>query len=1153
MKHIIEVLKPDMLQMMKIKITPWKEAHKVRMEDLYTRLRIEKHTIKPWKTEKEEVVDYYTLFEHEREKGKNKLVRILIKGNPGIGKTTLARKIMYDWANNEWKKTKMKDITLAFLVTLKYIKEHQELEDMILEQHPALTYDKEVDKEVLGKLLEKYGKHILVIIEGFDEIPTEFNENIENILHNRTYRDCISLVTSRPNTVESIEEFMTTIASIEGFSKENTRKYIEKVIEDETKRQAAYLYTQNSAIEEMWRYPILVLFLCLLVNWGEINLSQENLQVGEFYTRLLNCLYRRFIAERVQMTERDFEQSKREEVLLKLGKVALDSLLANTMTYRKQDIIENVGPDAFKYGILIGTDEWEGRRDLPENADVFVFFAHRSIQEYLAAKYLIHQLGSHPSVSSIMGNRGSLEFLQNNLMFLTFCAHFVSKQSEATKNQQSTKNHLVKFITDCLNHQTVKLEGISIYEESSWLFLEALPKCTKIQHLKFNNLTFRCSVPSLLKGLGKSLQTLHFESCVVECEGEETDKSISFPNLKTVTFSGERGAISTLLSSAFKNVETLDVKTYNLNSEDVTVIDKANSKGYLKSVKYIEGQERIWKEGGLQAMLAHSWIKLEDLNFMEYKLRKGDLEALAQANSKGFLPALGECVWLDVCDLPGHEIDFMIANCKRLPAFDRFGITKNCHISDKMTKLLSISKVWIHLKCFHLDSCNLTYGDIEAIGNANKNGSLPNVNYICLSENNISGSVNALLIHKWPRLKMADLYKCNLNSYDMAAIHSARRKGFLPSIDLSCTAAMYMPIIPAYHGAWENETPYLSECEFLSKTHLDQKVKFLGLVHIPIIPIMCGSWESEEELDLRAYVLSDQNMTAISEANKVGKLASVEEIYMLGKRNLSGHLGTLLNSTWKRLQSMNLQECDLTEGDTTALSKANVPCLRRLSLARNSKVSGQIDTLFRRKWNLLEMLDLGKCCLTLKDIKALSDANKNGNLPCLFDLRLWENRELSGNVGVLLCNTWHNLEKLNLVMCNLIADDIMSLSKANTKGYLPCLHRLSLDANHGISNGLSVLLQHCWQTLEELLINDCHLTGNDIRALSDANGMGNIPYLRVLQLAGYRDKSSAISKLVDHEWPNLQDLCLVNCHLIQADRKVLKDAFKHAVRLDTYF
>ena len=81
--EIATMLKPEVKETMKIQLTPWKEAHKVRMEDLYTRLKIEKHTINPEITNKEEFTDYKELFcnmQHNK--------RVLIKGDPGIGKTT---------------------------------------------------------------------------------------------------------------------------------------------------------------------------------------------------------------------------------------------------------------------------------------------------------------------------------------------------------------------------------------------------------------------------------------------------------------------------------------------------------------------------------------------------------------------------------------------------------------------------------------------------------------------------------------------------------------------------------------------------------------------------------------------------------------------------------------------------------------------------------------------------------------------------------------------------------------------------------------------------------------------------------------------------------------------------------------------------------
>ena len=320
MTEIAEILKPDLKDTMKIQMTPWKESHKVKMEDLYTRLRIEKHTIKSQRTLKAELADYKKLF---RNLDKNRM--ILIKGNPGIGKTTFSRKMIHDWANNKWTEPELNSIILMFLITLKYIDRDQSIENMIKQQHKCLELNKDITTDILTEILMKCGKECLVILEGYDEIPDNFNKNLQLVVENRSYRNCHFLITSRPNAVESLEDHMSSIASIGGFSKENTRKYIEKVIEDETKWEAAFKYTENSAIEDMWRYPILVLFLCLLVNWDAVDLNKEKLMVGEFYTRLLNCIYRRFIVEKIEREKQEEEEANREKILLKIGGLALIS------------------------------------------------------------------------------------------------------------------------------------------------------------------------------------------------------------------------------------------------------------------------------------------------------------------------------------------------------------------------------------------------------------------------------------------------------------------------------------------------------------------------------------------------------------------------------------------------------------------------------------------------------------------------------------------------------------------------------------------------------------------------------------------------------------------------------------------------------------
>ncbi len=286
MESIAKILKPELEERMNIQITPWIESDVVKMEDLYTRLTIEKHTNKPHGTERQNVirqnstnVEYITLLDGSGQHTK----RILVKGDPGIGKTTFLRKVAWDWATGL-----LKSFVMIFVIVLKFVNPCHSIEDIILEQNPVLQ-GSEVKSTTIKNILQEKGENCLILLDGYDEMPDNVTV-IRDLLEKRIYPKCNILLTSRPSIIQSIQNDFNIVASVEGFSKEKAREYIGKIIKDKSKREAVMEYSETNNIEEMWRYPVLIMFLCLLVNDDYININIERLSLHELYTRLHECL-----------------------------------------------------------------------------------------------------------------------------------------------------------------------------------------------------------------------------------------------------------------------------------------------------------------------------------------------------------------------------------------------------------------------------------------------------------------------------------------------------------------------------------------------------------------------------------------------------------------------------------------------------------------------------------------------------------------------------------------------------------------------------------------------------------------------------------------------------------------------------------------------
>ena len=294
-------LRSPMAESMKMVPAPWIPREVVTMDDLYTELALEKHNHCLFKKKHVKLENYKELFAWHHP-GMLKFLDIryycplpfpmrkfLIKGGPGMGKTSLSKKIAWDWAKKLFVK-----VSIVFFVFLKLVKPGDFIEDAIVQQ-TRIFQKRHIEKKKLINILEHFGHRCLLILDGYDECALGQNEKLIDILSGLKFKNCNIILTSRPHSIVDLEHF-DTIVSVEGFTRNEAQKFANRIVPDEEKVENILNF--NPAGERSDRsvhnVPILLSFLCLLVREDNIDLSEKEISMGEIYFRMVQCLYKKF-------------------------------------------------------------------------------------------------------------------------------------------------------------------------------------------------------------------------------------------------------------------------------------------------------------------------------------------------------------------------------------------------------------------------------------------------------------------------------------------------------------------------------------------------------------------------------------------------------------------------------------------------------------------------------------------------------------------------------------------------------------------------------------------------------------------------------------------------------------------------------------------
>ena len=399
------------------------------LDKIYTNLMIHEGRVKYELTgeRNEQLSEYTKPREHSRSTPPRDIFdaekqNILVVGRPGTGKTMFSTKILRDWASDslftEAQKSPV-DFKVAFLIKLRRFSSKQDEKFSLRELLSHSEYSaKDLTEEVWNYILQNPNK-VLVIFDGFDEYSGKTKIDEESNLYKDNEQESMPihilfkkiasgdilggatvLTTTRPNAVPFMGSlrFDKTV-EILGFTTEQVDEYVQKFTKGDDQKANTIKQHINSNLNliSFCYIPVNCFIICsclfqLLNNTNSDSPGLLPTTLTELYSIAVKFFYfRHHIKE--NNTEKIFLKpftelsSTEQELFERLGEIAFKGIVEGKLIFESHEVKDEANNGLFH--------RLPDTRDRPLAAPRPQYcFLHLTIQEFLAAKYLVDTLSS---------------------------------------------------------------------------------------------------------------------------------------------------------------------------------------------------------------------------------------------------------------------------------------------------------------------------------------------------------------------------------------------------------------------------------------------------------------------------------------------------------------------------------------------------------------------------------------------------------------------------------------------------------------------------------------------------------------------------------------------------------------------------------------
>ena len=321
---------------------------------------------------------------------------VVLSGAPGVGKSTLARKVCQDVCHSP----NCHGYSLVLLVELRkllHFKKDFQLVD-ILQLFEGMMGGATSSEELSKAIHRNLGKSVLFVLDGFDELPPHLRQSTfladllsHNIECSAPLPYCHVVMTSRSivtsEIYHSVQGSLTNIEVL-GFTHDQIKEYAGHILVDAEKPDLleSFLRKIDSVpqIRGLCSIPVVLSIIC---------------QVFSFKQDLpptLTEIYNEYICVKVLKYYDDLTtldsilDLPRDHDIYKLGKIAFDCIRSQKMVFQSSDL-QGLGERFSDHNKGCGLLTARPVRADPKSKRTAIesyFFIHLTVQEFFAAVYV---------------------------------------------------------------------------------------------------------------------------------------------------------------------------------------------------------------------------------------------------------------------------------------------------------------------------------------------------------------------------------------------------------------------------------------------------------------------------------------------------------------------------------------------------------------------------------------------------------------------------------------------------------------------------------------------------------------------------------------------------------------------------------------------